>query len=262
MSEATIFQLGSDEPEIHVHEDPAAASNAAAERIAVALGGAAGERGRADWTTTGGSTPTAIYRRLAEPSIHERVPWDRVHTWWGDDRVSARADPLSNVRPLDEVILATAAPLGHLHPIAMDLAIRTGDPGAAARAYEAELRAAGVPLAPNGFPAFDVVLVGVGPDGHLFSVFPGSALFDATDWVAAVPAPTHVEPHVERISLHPAIVEAARLPLVVIHGAAKAEMVAAVLGPERDVRRLPAQLARRPGAVWLLDRAAAAGLPV
>jgi 6-phosphogluconolactonase len=279
---------GPGEPVIEILADPEAVSRAAAERIAAALRDAVDERGRADWTTTGGSTPVGIYRQLAIPPLVEVVPWDRVHVWWGDDRVVPRDHPLSNVLPFDQVLLVASARAGlsgwggdavlvdagripapailpeNVHPIPMDLAIRVGTSpeagaAAAAAAYAAELRRAELPLT-DGVPAFDVVLLGVGPDGHLFSVFPGSALFDSDAWVGAVPAPEHVEPHVERVSLHPAIVEAARLPLVVIHGAAKAEVVAAVLGPERDVRRWPAQLARRPGGLWLLDRAAAARL--
>ncbi len=265
-------------------DDPDATARAAAERIAEALRQAVGRRGRADWTTTGGSTPVGIYRHLATAALRERVPWSDVHVWWGDDRVVPRDHPLSNVLPLDQVLLVAAAPAGmsgsgadaalirsgvipavplppaNVHPIPMDLAIRAHDARLAAEAYEAELRAAGLPVAESGFPVFDLVLLGVGADGHLFSVFPGSTLFEGARWVEAVPAPTHVDPPVERISLHPSIVEATRLPLVVMHGAAKAEIVATVLGPERDVRRWPAQLARRAGATWLLDRAAAAGL--
>lgn len=277
---------GPDEPIVEVYDDPAAASEAAAERIAAALGAAVTARGRADWATTGGSTPIPIYRVLAAEPLRSRIPWEGVHVWWGDDRFVPRDHPLSNVLPLDQVLLVMSGPAGMsgrgageastdggvvhgvplppvaIHPMPMGDAIQAGTgPMGAAGAYEAELRAADLPLADSGFPIFDVVLIGVGPDGHLFSVFPGSAVFDSTDWVAGVPAPEHVAPHVDRVTLNPAIVTAARLPLVVIHGEAKAEIVAAVLGPERDPRRWPAQLARRPGAVWILDRAAAARLP-
>jgi 6-phosphogluconolactonase len=245
-----------DEPTVEVFDDPAATSDAAAERIAAALAGGVSARGRADWATTGGSTPVRIYQGLTAAPLRDRVPWEGVHVWWGDDRFVARDDPLSNVRPLDQ-----AGVPGTIHPIPVGEALQAGSgPTGAARAYETELLASGPAVASSGFPAFDVVLIGVGPDGHILSVFPGSPLFDSKAWVAGIPAPDHVEPHVERVSLNPAVVSAARLALVVVHGAAKADIVATVLGPERDPRRWPAQLARRPGAVWLLDRAAAAGL--
>ena len=103
---------------------------------------------------------------------------------------------------------------------------------AAVAAYEAELRAAGPPVAESGVPAFDVVLLGIGPDGHVLSVFPGSPLLDDTEaWVAAVPAPTHVEPHVPRLSLHAPDPRRRRgSVVVVVHGAGKAAILASVLG--------------------------------
>lgn len=263
------------EPRVEVLDDPAATSHAAAVEIAGALRRAVEERGRADWATTGGSTPIGIYRELAVPPLRDEVPWNAVHTWWGDDRFVPRDHPLSNVLPFDQVLLATDAadvelgtetgvrmPIENIHAPAMGRAIgRSLGPETAAAEYDAELRAAGLPLADSGFPIFDVVLVGIGGDGHVLSAFPGSPLFDSTEWVSAVQAPTHIEPHVARLSLHPRILDAARLPIVVAHGAGKAAILAAVFGPERDERRWPAQVARREGAVWFLDRAAAASLP-
>ena len=134
----------------------------------------------------------------------------------------------------------------HAPPTTRAIADAAG-PERVAREYEAELRAAGLTISDGGFPIVDVMLLGIGDDGHILSVFPGSALFDVPDWVSAVPAPTHIEPHVARISLNPAIVAAARSVIVVVHGAGKAEILASVLGPDRDERRWPAQLARRPG---------------
>src|SRR5262249_6042584 len=96
----------------------------------------------------------------------------------------------------------------------------------------------------------------VGPDGHVFSVFPGSPLFGSEAWVAAVAAPQHVEPHVERVSLAPGFLAAARLPLAGVLGGGQAAVVHDVLAGPVGVQRLPAPLARRRGAVWILDEAA------
>jgi 6-phosphogluconolactonase len=274
------------EPKIEVLAVPEATSRAAAEAIADALVDAVAERGRADWATTGGSTPVGIYRELAVAPLRDIVPWQAVNVWWGDDRYVPRDHPWSNALPLDEVLVSAAAraslsgtgeypidveegiepgvplPVANIHAPRMGDAIGLASgPEWAAEEYGDRLRDAGLPTSDDGFPILDIVLVGVGPDGHVMSVFPGSALFDSEAWVSAVPAPTHVEPHVARISLHPRILEVARLPIVVAHGAGKAAALASVLGDEHDVRRWPAQLARREGALWFLDRAAASELP-
>jgi len=277
---------GSGEPRIEVLPDPEATSRAAATAIADALVDAVAQRGRALWVTTGGSTPVGIYRNLSVDPLRDIVPWADVEVWWGDDRYVPRDHPLSNVLPLDQVLLSASAkaglsgtgeyavdvethvepgvrlPVGNIHAPRMNDAIGlAAGPEWAAEEYADRLRDAGLPLSDDGFPVFDLVLVGVGPDGHFMSVFPRSPLFDSDVWVSAVPAPTHIEPHVPRISMNPRILDAARLPMVVAHGAGKAEIMASLLGDERDVRRWPAQLARREGAVWFLDAAAAASLP-
>ena len=276
----------SGEPRIEVLPDPEATSRAAAQAIAEALREAVERRGRADWATTGGSTPVGIYRELAIAPLRDEVPWHAVNVWWGDDRFVPRDHPLSNVLPLDQVLVSAAAraglsgtgayavdvdlgtepgvplPVANIHAPRMGEAIASASgPEWVATQYADRLRDAALPASDDGFPILDVVLVGMGTDGHVLSVFPGSPLFDAEAWVVAVPAPEHIEPHVARVSLHPRILEVARLPMVVAHGAGKAETIAAVLRGERDVRRWPAQLARRDGAFWFLDRAAAASLP-
>ena len=251
------------EPEIRIFGDAAATSWAAAEAIALALGEGVAARGRADWATTGGSTPVGIYRALVGAPLRDLVPWEQVHVWWGDDRFVPRDDPLSNVLAFESELLPHL-PLRHehIHVPRMREAIAAGlGPEAVAASYGLALRGAGLPETDDGFPILDVVLVGIGGDGHVLSVFPGSPLFDSPTWVSAVPAPTHIEPHVERVSLHPRMLQASRLPIVVAHGAGKAAILGRVFGPERDVRRWPAQVARSPGALWLLDREAAADLP-
>ena len=275
------------DPRVEVLDDPEACSDAAAHAIARALVAAVDRRGRADWATTGGSTPVGIYQVLATAPHRDEVPWERVHAWWGDDRYVPRDHPLSNVLPFDQVLLSASARAGlsgsgadaaevelglepgvrmppanvHAPPMTRAIAVGTGVQGAVAE-YDAALRAAGLPVAESGFPMFDIVLLGIGPDGHLLSVFPNSPLLDDGEaWVAAVPAPTHVEPHVPRLSLNPRILDSAGSVVVVVHGAAKSAILASVLGPERDERRWPAQLARRENATWFLDRPAAADLP-
>jgi 6-phosphogluconolactonase/glucosamine-6-phosphate isomerase/deaminase len=276
----------SGEPRIEVLADAAATSHAAAVAIAEALSEAVARRGRVDWATTGGSTPVGIYRELAVAPLRDQVPWQAVHVWWGDDRYVPRDHPLSNVLPLDQVLVSSAAkaglsgdgetgidvglgiepgvplPVGNIHAPRMNDAIGlAAGPEWAATEYADRLRDAALPASSDGLPVFDLMLLGVGPDGHVMSVFPRSKLFESDAWVAAVPAPTHVEPHIARISLSPRILEAARQVIVVSHGGGKAEVLGALLGGDRDVRRWPAQLARREGALWFLDRAAAANLP-
>ena len=256
-------QGGPDEPRIETYPDPEATAAVAARWIAAELAAAAARRGRADWATTGGSTPIGIYRHLASQPLRDQVPWDLVHVWWGDDRFVPRDHPLSNVLAFDEVLQPEVRiPIEHVHAMPMGAAIGAErDPIWVAAAYDRELLAAALPIAPNGFPSLDVVLVGVGGDGHVLSDFPGSTAFAGDGWVAAVPAPTHIEPHVARVSLHPGFLEAAGRVLVVAFGDGKAAVLATALGAVRDADRWPIQHARHPNATWLLDAAAASKLP-
>jgi 6-phosphogluconolactonase len=273
-----------DAPEVIVRATPDEVSAAAADRIVALLGAAIDERGRADFVTTGGSTPIGIYKLLSD-GLRNAIDWRRVHFWWGDDRYVPRDHPLSNVQPADSILFAVPSyagqtgnlldgidvqegtepglvvPLDHIHVFPCETAIaHARGAGWCAEQYAAELRGAGLPVE-RGFPVFDVVLVGIGPDGHLLSVFPGSEAFDRSDWAMAIPAPTHVEPHVERVTLNPAILGVARSVLAVTSGAGKADVIGRIFSEERDVRALPAQLVRRAGATWILDAAAAAKIP-
>jgi 6-phosphogluconolactonase len=264
------------EPEIVVAADPAQAASAAAERIAAALTESVADHGRADWATTGGSSVIGIYRCLVAEPLRDAVPWPAVHVWWGDDRYVPRDHPLSNVKPLDDILLGIGQteegvaggtgpgvplPGENLHPFRTGEAIGASH-GAAwcAAALAVELRSAG-PAGAGGWPAFDLLLLGVGSDGHLLSVFPGSPALGSVELALAIAAPTHIEPRVERVTLNPAIVAAARRVLVVATGAGKAAVLADVFGNTHDPGRWPAQLARRAGATWVLDAAAAASLP-
>jgi 6-phosphogluconolactonase len=253
----------SGDPEILVLPTPDDASHVAANRIAEALIAAVDARGVAHWATTGGSTPGRIYRHLADAPWLMAVPWDRVHLWWGDDRWVPPEDILSNALACWDLLLRDVpVPIEQVHVMPIGDAMAGGEgPDRVAEAYEAALRDAAIPLDPDGIPMLDVVLVGVGTDGHLFSVFPGSSTWDDPHWVQPVPAPTHIAPHVDRVTLHPGFVTATRLPIAVVLGPAKASIIGELFGGPRDPRRLPAQLAVRAGAVWILDEGAASGLP-
>ena len=264
-----------DEPRLVVVADPAAAAPESAGQIATGLADAIAARGRADWATSGGSTPIGIYQRLIVPPLRDTVPWQHVQVWWGDDRFVPRDHPLSNVGPFEDIVLDLAGreegtvgphgpgvriPVDQIHPFRTTEAIGAGRDAASVAAELAdELRAAGLDVA-DGWPVFDLILVGVGKDGHVLSVFPGSAAFESKAWALAIPAPTHIEPHVERVTLNPAVLGVARYLLAVATGPDKAPVLGEIFGDERDPARWPAQLARRAGATWILDEAAAADL--
>ncbi len=251
--------------QVVVAKDADDAARLAAERIAEVLASAVAARGRADWATTGGSAAPAIYRHLSAAPLRDGVPWPKVHVWWGDDRYVPRDHPLSNIKPLDDILLdpdhGVVIPLENLHPFRTGESIGAGwDAAWAANALANDLLAEALPTI-DGWPVLDLIVVGVGGDGHLLSVFPGSEAFDSTALALAVPAPTHIEPHVERVTLNPALLGVAREVLAVAAGAGKAAILADIFETDIDPRRLPAQLARREGATWILDAAAALQLP-
>lgn len=263
------------EPAILVLPDPTAAARAVAEVLADALVAGAVTRGRADLASTGGSTPAAVYRALLAEPLRSRVPWSVLHLWVGDDRFVPRGDPDSNLGAIDRVLLPgdrrcglAPAPLdpAHVHPWPIDAALAAAEsPAACAARFEATLRSE-LATDAEGRPVFDAIVVGVGPDGHVLSVFPGSAAFGAPGWTTWAPAPTHIEPHLDRVTLTSGALDATPALVVAALGAGKAAIVGELLGPsnagpDRDERRLPALRARRAGATWVLDEAAAAGLP-
>ena len=183
------------------------------------------------------------------------VAWERVDWCWGDERCVAPGDPLSNVRLARESLLVPRAiPAARIYPPPLEL----GDPERVAAAYAATLTA----LLPGPVPVFDVVLLGVGKDGHVASLMPGSAALRATAPVAGVRREEVTqEPLVARITVTPPVLAAARHIVVTVTGDDKAAVVAAAMREPVPPERCPAQLVRPDERVsWVVDRAAAAEL--
>ena len=252
-------------PTVRILSDAQGVAEAAADRIIEVAIAAVAASGVFHLCTTGGSTPAALYRALREPSRAARMPWAETQIWFGDDRFVPRADPLSNVAPLDAQLLsasATGAP-SPLSPSAVHPWPTTAaDAPTVVSAYLEELRGAGVPHTPTGFPIFDLVLIGIGGDGHCLSVFPGSTLaLEGAPVAAGVPAPTHIEPHVPRLSFSLGVLASAREVLALAPGAGKADALARIFSDSTAVTDAPAKAALIPTATWLLDTASAATLP-
>jgi 6-phosphogluconolactonase len=222
-------------------------------------------RGTAHVALTGGSSASALFEALRGEPRARRVAWGRVHAWPGDERFVPVADPASNwglaLREWLGHPDGPALPIEHFHPVPVDEALAAGQgPEAAAARYDAMLTAE-LPSR-GGIPAFDVILLGLGSDGHILSAFPGGPCLEASSGAAsAVAAPTHIGPHLPRITIMPRLLAAGGLVIVMVPGGQKRDIVARCLGSPFDPRQLPAQLAIRPNAVWLLDRACAPSGP-
>jgi 6-phosphogluconolactonase len=232
--------------------DPAAVAARAAELVADAARRAAEARGRFVVALAGGGTPRAAYERLAGASP---MPWAATHVWFGDERCVPPDHADSNYRMAREALLARVpVPEQQVTRIEGERA-----PADAADRYDALLRGDATAHAGAAGAAFDLVLLGVGPDGHTASLFPGGeALHESERWAVAVPAPERVGPHVPRVTLTPPALGRAREVLVLVTGAEKRGAAAAALAGGDDAP--PAGRVRgRERTVWLLDAAAAGG---
>jgi 6-phosphogluconolactonase len=203
---------------------------------------------------SGGSTPRRLYQILAGAAFREAMPWDRIHWFWGDDRFVPWDHPDSNYGMAREAMLAhVPAPPGNVHGIPT-----TGPLAEAAGAYEKALKAhyGGDTLDPAR-PLFDVVLLGMGPDGHTASLFPGKpALEEYRRWVTEVPEPG-LAPRVPRITLTYPALDSTRHAAFVAAGADKHAMMTRVLAGERE---LPSARVKPVGELhWFIDRAAQGG---
>ena len=227
--------------------DPAALAKAAAEHVLARI---VANRDRVAICLTGGSSPKQLYQLLATDPWRARIPWDRVHWFIGDERFVGSEDPLSNMRMALRSFLDACAPAANVHPIPTDAV----NPDEAARRYERILQSFyGADRLDPERPLFDIVLMGVGPDGHTASLFPlYPAVAETERWVVGVPK-AHVEPFVPRVTLTLPALGSCREMLFEVSGADKRAILTRVLAGEN----LPANQARSIGeTIWLVDQAA------
>jgi 6-phosphogluconolactonase len=233
--------------QIIVLADPAALAKAAAERVLARI---ATNSGRIAICLTGGSSPKALYQLLATEPYRDSIPWDRVHWFIGDERFVPTGDPRNNMAMARGAFLDRCAPASNIHPIPTDAA----NPDEAAERYARELQSFyGSEALEAARPLFDLVLMGVGPDGHTASLFPNYPAIDVIDrWVAGVPK-ANVEPFVPRVSLTLPTLSCCREMLFEAAGKEKRAILTQVFAGEN----LPANRAQSIGeTVWLIDEAA------
>ena len=238
--------------EVFVGVDPAAVAFEAAERWSRLARQAAESRGRFSIALSGGSTPAGLYRLLATEPFRGQMPWDAHHLFWGDERCVPPDDAGSNYRLAhDTLISQVPIPPHQVHRVQGEL-----EPEAAARAYERTL----LEYFCGPHTRFDLVLLGLGSDGHTASLFPGSSVLEDGERLALAVEATYEDRPAHRVTLGLGAINAAREVIFLVTDREKAGIVQAVLeGPEGV---LPAQRVRpQAGRIaWLLDAGAASHL--
>jgi 6-phosphogluconolactonase len=236
-----------------VLSDENALMEAAAARITDLCRHAIASRGRFAWALSGGSTPRKLYALLATARFVSRIDWTRVHFFWGDERCVAADHAESNYRMVRETLFDVIKP----DPERVHRMLGEQDPERAASCYEEMLR---------GFfdtelaPSFDLILLGMGADGHTASLFPGTAaLYEKRRWVVVNRVTANAPP---RLTLTPVMINAADNALFLVSGANKASCLKRVLQGPADGEALPARLIRpaRGQLQWMVDADAASQL--
>jgi 6-phosphogluconolactonase len=227
---------------VHVAKDREEFRRLGAETIGKKIASAIQLRGRAAIALSGGSTPGPVYEELGDSDLAAKIAWTQLEIFFADERAVPIDDPESNYRLVKDTLLRS-------HPEALGQTYRM--PADAADRMEAAKRYG------RRLPdPLDVLVLGMGPDGHTASLFPGSAALDETE--ARVVPVTAPKPPPQRMTITPAVIGRSRSIVMLVAGAEKAGMVARALSGIVDPKAVPAQLARR--AVWVLDQAAAANL--
>ena len=233
---------------VAVYDDSEALSRAVAKLFAEEARRAVEARGRFLVLLSGGETPRRCYELLAQEPLRSSIPWQAVQIFWGDERWVPQSDPRSNFGMtrrafLDQIPLSEA----QLHPVPYE-----SSPRESALRYERMLRSF-FEVAP---PRFDLVLLGLGEDGHTASLFPGSAALD--EWYRWVCEIYVAEQDLYRVTTTALLINQAALVAFLVAGKGKAAILRRVLEGARDPKQLPAQLIKpaQGRLLWLADREA------
>jgi 6-phosphogluconolactonase len=248
-------------PLVVVHHDADVLAEAVAARLITRIADVQAARGEASVVLTGGGVGTASLAAIARSPARSAVDWGRLEVWWGDERFlptghGERNETQARAALLDQVPVR----VDRVHPMpASDAGDVRGDPEAAADLYRTTLRASAHPENHSRIPAFDVLLLGVGPDAHVASLFPDQpALYETRPVVAVHGAP---KPPPIRLTLTLPAIRSAKEVWLVVAGEEKAAAVRMALSGAGEVQ-VPAAGARgRHRTLWLLDRGAASALP-
>ncbi|MEU8620793.1 6-phosphogluconolactonase [Streptomyces sp. NPDC048623] len=248
-------------PQVVVHRDKELMAEAAAARLITHVVDAQAARGSASVVLTGGRNGNGLLAALRSAPARDAIDWSRLDLWWGDERYLPEGDPERNVTQAREALL-DSVPLdpARVHAMPASDGPYGSDTDAAAAAYAAELAAAAGPGDHGGVPTFDVLMLGVGPDTHVASLFPELPAVRETERTvvgvhgAPKPPPT-------RISLTLPAIRAAKEVWLLAAGADKAKAAAIALSGAGEVQAPAAGAYGRSRTLWLLDAAAAAELP-
>jgi 6-phosphogluconolactonase len=239
-------------PLLRLFDDPDQLARGAGDEFARRARRAQDAGGRFAVALSGGSTPGRLYRTLAGPSFRDQVEWAAVHFFWGDERTVPPDHPDSNFAAAREALLSRVpVPPENIHRIKGE----QSDPARAAADYEEELRRF-FRLGPGGLPRFDLVLLGLGADGHTASLFPGSDALTEGRRLVVAPWVEKLDTH--RVTLTCPVLNNAACILFLVTGVRKAATLRRVLEGPRDPR-YPAQRVRPHDGelLWYVDRAAA-----
>jgi 6-phosphogluconolactonase len=233
--------------------EPSLFAHTVAEEIRSLVDGAISKNGRCVIALSGGQTPGAVYRTLGRPPLDTSMPWDKIILIWGDERWVLKSDEHSNYHMVQENLLTKLTNPPANYPVPTDLKT----PAEAAKVYSETIKKV---TGTTGIPEIDIVLLGIGEDGHTASLFPGQeALKERESLFVATHSPAGIK---DRISMTAPLIENAKRVLFLVAGAAKAEILAKILEGDAEYERFPATIFKNAkGTVtWFVDGAAASKL--